>query len=106
MSNGLLGDLTDEQLKRLPFSRLLMMRDEAGPEDQVRIAPYEHRAFMREILQEKPHLAPAMLVGLLGYQPAKALGAIGARTPPSWEQFKHGSLGYMEGIGGLLGIRK
>ena len=103
--SGLLGDLTDEQLAKMPFDRLMMMRESATPEEQKRLAPYEHRAFMRTILQEKPHMAAPMLVGLLGYQPAKALGAIGARTPPSWDQFKQGAIGYAEGVGGLLGLR-
>jgi len=97
--SGLLGNLTDEDLAKMPFDRLMMMRESATPEEQVRIAPWEHRAFMRTILREKPYMAAPMLIGLLGYQPAKALGLIGARTGPSLEQFKQGGIGFLEGTG-------
>ena len=103
------GLLTDEQLAKMSFGELLRLRDEnQDPEFQKRIAPYEHQQFVRELLREKPWLSPAMLVGTLGYQPAKAVGFVGARTPPSAAQFGRGLLGWAqgtkEGIGGLLGL--
>ena len=99
------GLLTDEQLAKMSFGELLRLRDEnQDPEFQKRIAPYEHQQFVRELLREKPYMAPAMLVGLLGYQPAKAVGFVGARTPPSLEQFKRGAIGFGQGLGEGLGL--
>jgi hypothetical protein len=106
--SGLLGDLTDEQLSGMTFEELNRLRDEAGPEMQKRIAPYEHQQFVRQLLREKPWLSPAMLVGTLGYQPAKAVGFVGARTPPSFDQLRRGLMGWAqgtkEGVSGLLGL--
>lgn len=91
----------------MSWAELLEKRRQAPPEDQERLAPYEHRAYARETVAEKPWMAPAFLMLTPGYQAYKALMGGGARTKPSMEQLRQGLLGTYEGVQtGLLSPRQ
>ena len=91
----------------MSWADLLERRRNAKPEDQEKLAPYEHRAYARETVAENPLMAPAFLMLTPGYQAYKALMGGGARTKPSLEQLKQGLLGTYEGVQtGLLSQRQ
>ena len=93
------GLLNPKFLESLSHADLLMMRQNATPEMQKLLAPYEHRAYAREVVADSP--GKALSLGLLipGYQMAKLVGAHSARTPASWEQLIQGYRGIGEGLG-------
>ena len=95
--SGLLGDP-----RTMPHAALYALRDRLPPEEQARIAPYEHRAFAREVVADSPLMALSLIAGVPAYQVAKALGIARSRTRPSVEQLKQGYIGIGEGLG-LLG---
>ena len=66
------------------------------------LAAYEHRAFAREAVAEKPWLAPSLLVATPLYQAAKVMGLTDSRSSPSWSQMGHGLLGIGEGLLGSI----
>lgn len=78
----------------------LRSRFDGNPEAQKKIAPYEHRAFAREAVAKNPINALGYAFMIPGYQAAKAVGLLGARTKPSFEQLKQGYLGVGEGLPG------
>lgn len=84
----------------MSWDELLAMRSalNGNPEAQKAIAPYEHRAYAREAVQENPLNAVGYAFMIPGYQAAKAVGLLGARTRPSWEQLKQGYKGVGEGL--------
>lgn len=82
---------------RMSWDDLIRLRAESGPEKQSLLAPYEHRAYAREYVAEKPWAAPAFLLMTPAYQVWKAMRG-GARTKPSMEQLGQGLLGTFEGL--------
>lgn len=93
-----------EKLARMKHQELLTLRQHnTAPGVQEILAPYEHRAFAREEVEENPLKALPLLFMIPGYQGAKALGLGGARTGPSFEQFKQGNIGILDGLKAYLG---
>lgn len=91
---------------KLNHMTLLGMRHGASPERQRELAPYEHRAFAREMTEENPLNALGLLWGIPAYQVAKLLGLHSSRTGFDPRQAGHGLLGVGEGLySGLLGKR-
>lgn len=93
--------LIADKLAQLKHAELLSMREGAPLDQQLQIAPFEHRAFAREAVQENPLMALSLPFAIPAYQAQKALMG-GSRTPPSWEQVKQGYTGVGEGVQGLL----
>lgn len=92
-----------DDLPRLDHAELYRMRAAAKDKElQNLLAGYEHRAFAREAVAEKPWLAPSLLVATPLYQAAKALGMTNSRSSPSWSQMGHGLLGIGEGLLGAV----
>jgi len=86
-----------DDLERKSWLELIQMRAQAPQEMQGLLAPYEHRAYAREDIAERPWLALAYLLMVPGYQALKAVRG-GARTNPSLEQVKQGYIGVGEGL--------
>lgn len=99
--NGLL-DVGEEELASMPWDTLVEMRLQSqDPKLNQLLAPYEHRAYARETVAEKPWLAPLYTILPFGYQAAKLAGYKGwddRATPASLEQLKGGLLGVAEGV--------
>jgi hypothetical protein len=96
----------DDKLATMSHSELLALRTQykGNMEKNIKIAPFEHRAYAREAVQEHPALAP-LFAGLLipGYQAAKLTGVDlsvteDPTTPSSMEQLKQGYMGVHEGL--------
>jgi hypothetical protein len=82
--------VSDDQLSKMNFTDLRMLRDKPGA-DQNRLAPYEHRAFAREYVATDPWKAiPSLAVAIPGYTAAKALGVQSARSDPSFNDIGQG----------------
>ena len=76
----------------------MMMRNNADALDQELLAPFEHRAFAREMVKESPVLGSIQMgAAIPAYQLAKLLGLHGGRTAPSFDQLFAGYQGLMEG---------
>jgi hypothetical protein len=90
----------DAILAQLSNSELMRMRN-AAPDaaTQARLAPYEHRAFAREVAQDTPVQAVGLLAAIPAYQVAKATGLMKSRTGATqpWEQILEGYKGLGEG---------
>lgn len=101
---------SDDQLAAMPWDELIKMRAQfTSPDEQMKLAPYEHRAYAREQVAANPLMAPVYGLMTPGYQALKvATGGKGSRTPASMEELKQGLLGTGEGLAqgvrGLLGI--
>jgi hypothetical protein len=88
------------------LDELMFMRAQAGKDmnAQQQIAPYEHRAWAREVVGQNPLMALPYAVMIPGYQAAKAVGLLQSNDPnhpttrPSWEQLKQGFTGVGEGL--------
>jgi hypothetical protein len=84
---------------QMPWAELERLRLQGG--DQVVLAPYEHRAYAREVVGANPLMALPMAAMVPAYQAYKALGFEGGGptdTPPSWDQLRAGLLGIKEGL--------
>jgi hypothetical protein len=88
--------LSPEELQRLDHATLYSARGYVPREQQNLLAPFEHRAFAREAVQENPLMALPIATGSLLYQPYKAL--MGSRSAPAWNQVGQGLLGVGEGL--------
>lgn len=96
------------EIKLLPISEMETMSHEQlyrarinakTPEEQKHIAPYEHRAFAREFVEQNPVTgAVGLAVAIPGYQAAKATGATGSRTGVDTKQMVEGYKGVAEGL--------
>lgn len=89
----------------LPHAELLRMRNALPPDDprQRALALAEHEAFAREWTQEHPLIAPlSLLVATPGYEAAKALGLVHARTPASLAAIGAGYRGIGQGLGNVI----
>lgn len=91
---------TDAPLEKKDFLELYAMRKAAGKdkEKQNRIAPYEHRAMVRESVAEDPYKALSHLVTAPVYQAAKILSMTDSRSDPSLDQLFHAWKGIVEGL--------
>ena len=98
--SGLLGNLDKRS-----HADLYSLRDKLPVDQQSLVAPYEHRAFAREVIADSPIMALSLSLGIPAYQLAKLLGITQSRTGPSLEQMKQGYVGIGEGLSGLLGGR-
>jgi len=89
-----------EQMEKMSHSELYLAREKAAtPEEQKHIAPYEHRAFAREYVEENPITGSiGLAVAIPGYQAAKAIGAHGTRTGVQGKQIAEGYKGIGEGL--------
>jgi hypothetical protein len=63
----------------LDFQQLRELRAQM-PQAQQFLAPYEHRAYARELMGQNPMMGLGLLGGIPGYQMAKGLGLVGSRT--------------------------
>jgi len=90
----------DEVLASLPWGDLLTLRKrfDGDKAAQNRLAPYEHRAFARELVEEQP------VTGTIGqgvlipfYTLSKLLGLEKSRSDPSWEEIRQGFAGIGDG---------
>ena len=80
---------------------LLSLRNSLANDDprHREIAPFEHRAFAREWAQERPLMATASLpFAIPAYTAAKAVGAVSARSPASFDEMTQGYRGLGEGL--------
>ena len=80
---------------------LLSLRNSLANDDprHREIAPFEHRAFAREWAQERPFMATASLpFAIPAYTAAKAVGAVSARSPASFDEMTQGYRGLGEGL--------
>lgn len=98
------GAITDDQLSKMPWDELNKLRAVyRQQQDQNRLAPYEHRAYAREMTQANPIAAPVYAMMPPAYQALKvATGGQGSRTTASWDELKQGMIGTGEGL--LAGI--
>lgn len=91
---------------RMTQAQLQALRDDnAGNQEmQQAIAPYEHRAYAREIVGDNPLNALSMMFAIPGYQAVKSVGGLGiidndsSTTPSSWDQMAQGYTGVGEGL--------
>ena len=80
---------------------LLSLRNSLANDDprHRELAPYEHQAFAREWAQERPFIATASLpFAIPAYTAAKAVGAVSARSPASFDEMTQGYRGLGEGL--------
>lgn len=91
-----LADLKDSDLAKLSHALLYSAREKASPEQQNRLAKYEHRAFAREAVEENPLMALPVATSIPLYQAYKVLK--GARSDASLSQIGQGLLGVGEGL--------
>jgi len=87
----------------MPWEKLQALRNQFAnnPAAQQMIAPYEHRAYARESVNNNLLMAPVMAAMVPGYQAAKAIGLTGSdnqTTAPSWAQFVQGEQGVYDGV--------
>jgi len=88
-------------LSSMPWSDLYQLRMKTtDPLQQAMIAPYEHRAYAREQVQDNPLMAPVFAAAVPAYQAFKAITGPedATSTPPSWAQVKQGYQGIGEGL--------
>lgn len=94
-------DIPPDALNKLSHMVLLRTRAAADPKDkeaQNKLAPPEHRAFAREMVEDNPVNAVPMALMALAYQPAKALGIVHGRSDASLEEMGAGLTGVAEGL--------
>lgn len=97
-----LQSVGNQQYAGMGHSDLYNMRAQQ-PANQNELAPYEHRAFAREFMQESPLAAAVSLpFAIPAYTAYKAMGLGNSRSQPSLEQMKQGYVGYGEGLLNLL----
>ena len=107
-----MADYTDEQLSKMSHAEMANLRNtpNMSQETKDRYANYEHRAFAREVVQEKPAMIAALPAAIPAYYAAKKVGVVDQPTGnpedntsnASLEQVKQATIGYAEGIGNLV----
>jgi hypothetical protein len=92
-------------LNQLDHETLYRMRGQIPASDpkQRDLALLEHQAFAREWVKENPLNALSLLFAVPAYTGAKAIGAVKARTPASWDEIGAGYRGIGEGLFGTKG---
>lgn len=101
--SGMLPVPDRDTLADRSFADMLRLREQYPDKlSQRLLAPYEHRAFAREIARDDPLRALSLLVAIPGYQVAKRLNLIGSRSGAdnAMEQMAHGYAGLFEGYFG------
>lgn len=99
-----MGIFDTDALARMRFGQLDELRSlYPDQETQNLLAPYEHRAYAREIVAENPLMALGLLGAIPGYQIKKLVkkGLLNqpySRSEPSMEQVKQGYMGLWEGL--------
>lgn len=89
----------EARLASSSHSDLFQERNKAKTkEEQDKLAPYEHRAFAREAVEEKPWLAIPIALATPLYQASKAVGLENSRSAPSAKQVTEGYKGIGEGL--------
>lgn len=79
-------------------ARLWIDRSKAATkEEQNELAPQEHKAFAKELVAEKPWMAPSLAVAIPAYQVQKAVMG-GTRSDPSMTQVTEAYKGIGEGL--------
>lgn len=93
--------------QRVPFEQIRGVRASYGPNDYMQqvLAPYEHKAFARDWMNESPGLAAVSLPAAIpAYAGAKAVGALqgrsGAENPMG--QMAAGFTGYGQGLSDII----
>ena len=103
MQEGLLSpmSISPDELKRMDFNALWKLRDDENNQAkalQNYLAPYEHRALTRKVVEDNPLMALPMLVGTPAYTAGKLM-------PKSWTGLKNRSDASLLEIGqGWTGI--
>lgn len=92
-----------EMLEKMGHTKLRRLRDTSPAALQPYLAPFEHRSFAREEVADNPLSAIPLSFMIPGYQGAKGLGLIGARTPPSIDQITQGYSGILDGLRAYIG---
>jgi hypothetical protein len=84
---------------QMSFHELRELRAQM-PDAQQFLAPYEHRAYARELMMQDPMKGLGLLGAIPGYQAAKGLGLMASRTGASqpFQQMGQGFLGIGEGL--------
>lgn len=92
-------DLGAARMALMGRHELQAARKGKSSREQARMAPFEHRAYAREYVQDKGVRGAASLaVAIPAYSAAKALGLTNARSPASVEEMKQGFMGIREGL--------
>lgn len=93
-------ELIAQQLAKMEHYKLMQLRNTPNV-DQDYLAPYEHRAFSRELLQEKPYYAPAVAAAIPVWEIAKLLSPtnLGSRSKPSIQSMIQGYKGMGDAFG-------
>jgi hypothetical protein len=99
---------TEEDMISMNWQDLYNLRQGKSPEEQNRIAPYEHRAFAREYIKENPEAAIVMPGMIYAYNIAKGLGISKGRSDAGPKAIAEALKGWLEGIGGATkeGVNK
>lgn len=89
-----------DDLISMSHTDLLMLRGKATTqEEQDKLAPYEHRAFAREYIEESPEAALVMPGMIMAYNVLRKAGVLKGRSDPNAKHIIEGLKGYVEGIG-------
>lgn len=97
--------ISDETLASLSHDTLYRAREHAAKADQNRLAKYEHRAFAREVIPERPTMALSLPFAIPAYQAYKAVAGK-SRSQGSVDQTLQAFIGVGEGIEALLASMK
>lgn len=89
-----------QPLATLSWDDLWDLRNRAGADKELQnlIAPFEHRAFAREQVQENPLRALTLPVMVPAYSAYKAMGFGNTRSDPSFAEVGQGYMGIGEGL--------
>lgn len=94
----LMGVPKSEEDVLLEFSNLAKLREGASKEEQNRLAPLEHGKYTEGVVTENPLQAIPMSLAIPAYTTGKAVGAIKARSDPSWEEVSQAYKGIGRGL--------
>lgn len=98
-----------DEMSGMSHADLYNLRDKFRPDDKSShdaIAPFEHRAFAREIIKENPLMALPVAASVPTYTAAKAVGLWDGRSGASLEELKQGFIGIGEGVKDVLTGKK
>lgn len=91
---------SSDQLASMSHMSLIGLRSKATTEEeQSKLAPYEHRAFAREYIEEKPEAALVMPGMIMAYNVLRKAGVLKGRSDPNAKHIIEGLKGYVEGVG-------
>lgn len=91
---------SSDQLASMSHMSLIGLRSKATTEEeQSKVAPYEHRAFAREYIEENPEAAIVMPGMIMAYNVLRKAGVLKGRSDPNAKHIIEGLKGYVEGVG-------